>query len=154
MNEFERRALDIAERSNFLASVAREGQKIIRIDPFAYNVSIGSAAVPIAAAASGQGRIQFQSNSDFVIMYMSADAIGTTQCTVQVTDNGSGKTFFNQPTLMTLAFGTGGFLFLLPTPKIVEPSTNLTVDLTNVSAATNMTGAYFSFMGGRIYYAN
>lgn len=150
LNLFERRALELAQNSALLASVAREGQKIVNIEFFSYNIRFGS----LAAAASTQGRIQFQSNSDFVISYMSGTANGTDLVEVQITEGGSGKTFFSQPTLLQLPFGTGGFPFLLPSPKVIEPSTNLTLDLTNVSAATTMTSAYFMFAGGRIYYAN
>lgn len=153
MNPFETRALEIAQQSNFLASVAREGQKIVKIENFAYNAQIGSVASPIAFGASGQAFINFQADSDFVIMYMSGDALGTTQCTVQITDTGSSRTFFNEPTLMSLVLGTSGWPYLLPTPKVVAPSTNLKIDLNNISAATAMTGAFFSFGGGRIYYA-
>lgn len=150
MNVYERRALELAQTSNLLASVAREGQKIVNIEFFSYNLTFGA----LAAGASAQGRIQFQSNSDFVVTYLSAETLDTDLVTCQITDQGSGKTFFNQPTLVGLAFGTGGFPFLLPSPKVIEPSTNVTIDLTNVSSGTAMSGAYFMLAGGRIFYAN
>jgi hypothetical protein len=153
MNVFETRALEVAQQSNFLASVARQGQKIIKIDNFAYNTTIGSAASTIAAGAGGQAIINFQADSDFVIQYVSADALGTTQLLLQVTDTGSGRTFFNQPTLFSLVAGSNGFPYLLPTPKVVAPSTNLQVSISNIDAAVACTGFFISFGGGRIYYA-
>lgn len=156
MNEFERRALTLAQTTGFLSSVARKGQKIVRIEPFAYSVTItGANGAVIAAGAQAQGRIQFQSDSDFVIVSLGGDTIKTAggAATIQITDNGSGYTFFNQPTMMTLVCGTNGFPFIFPVPKVVEPSTNVTVDLTNVGTDT-ITRADFSFIGERIFYAN
>lgn len=154
MNVFETRALELAQQSNFLASVAREGQKIVKIDNFAYNGTIGSAASTIAAGgATAQTIINFQADSDFVIQYVSADALATTQILLQVTDTGSGRTFYNQPTLFSLVAGSSGFPYLLPTPKVVAPSTNLQVSVTNIDAAVACTGFFISFGGGRIYYA-
>lgn len=154
MNAYETRALEIAQQSNFLASVAREGQKIVKIDPFGYNGQIGSVAVPVAANGGvGSVIIPFQADSDFVIQEISADALGTTQLTVQIQDTGSGRTFFNEPTLLSLMSGPGAFPFLLPTPKVVAPSTNLLVSITNLDPVNACTGAFFSFQGGKIFYA-
>ena len=150
MNVFEVQALSVAQQSSFLASVARQGQKIVRMDNFAYNGN----AVNLAAAATTQIIINFQSDSDFVIQYVSATSLGTTQLTMQVLDTGSGRTFYNQPTLVSLVAGNNGFPYWLPTPKVVAPSTNLQITLTNIDAAATMTRFDISFSGARIYYAS
>lgn len=152
MNPFEIRALEIAQNSSFLASIARPNTPIVNIDFFAYNVTIGSATAPIAPGGAGQGLIQIQSDSDFVITYMTAYVAGG-GLTVQITDTGSGKTFMNQPTFYALVFGYAGLPFLLPQPRVVQPATNIKLDVVNVGAV-NMTGAFFSFSGARIYYGN
>lgn len=152
INDFERRALDLAQMSNYLANVARKDRKILAMEYFAYNIRIGTTTNPIVGGGQGQGLIQIQADSDFVIQYMSAGLIGTTNVSVQVTDTGAGKTFFNEPTIVANAFGESGYPFLLPVPRVVNPSTNLKIDITNHSG-TNLTAAYFSFAGTRIYYA-
>lgn len=155
MNDFERRMLDISQNSAYIAAVARQGQKIIAIDSFAYNLTIG----PVPSTTQAQGIIQIQSDSDFVLIYMqgvgvvnNAIAINP-NATVQIQDTGSGKTFFNQPTQLSLSFGNTGFPFILPSPRVIAPNTNIKVDITNIFSAADST-YYFSFWGARVYYAD
>lgn len=152
MNEFERRALEIAQNSSVIAAIAREGRSIVNIDSFAYNLRLGTTAVPIAANAAASGAVQIQADSDFVLIYMSAGQRTAAQLTAQITDTGSGKTFFNEQTLIANIFGNGGFPFLMPQPRVINPSTNLKVDVTNLTA-TPETGLFMSFWGARIFYA-
>jgi hypothetical protein len=159
MNDFQRRYLDILQRTDYISSVARPGREIVNIDYFAYNLRIGTDAVPIAAAAIGQGQVDIQADSDFVLTYMSGatqNAIGgalifNSQTPIQITDQGSGKTFFNTPTIMALAFGGGGFPFLLPSPRVLNPNTSLLCAVTNNTGA-NLFGIYLTFHGSRIFY--
>ncbi len=161
MNDFERRFLDILQTSQYIAGVARQGGKIVAIDYFAYNTKIDSNGSAIPDDATVSGFLQVQADSDFVMSYIAADAIdaaGTAVLddpviTAQITDTGSGKTFFSNPTLLSLVTGKGGFPFLLPAPRVVNPNTNIKVDITNRTGA-NVTAVYISFIGARIYYAN
>lgn len=152
MNDFERRLLDVTQSHAFIQQVKRQGQNIVAMDFFSYNAAIEN----VATGATGQATVQVQSDSDFVMTYMSAQVIsagavvGNPLLTVQVTDTGTGKTFFSSEVFMSLAFGSGGFPFLLPAPRVIAPNTNLLVNLTNTSAATYTT--YFSFFGVRVYY--
>lgn len=152
MNEYERRALEIAQNSSIIAAIAREGRSIVNIDSFAYNLRIGTVAVPIAANGVASGATQIQADSDFVLVYMSAGQRVGSQLTAQITDTGSGKTFFNEQTLVANIFGNGGFPLLLPQPRVINPSTNLKVDVTNLTAIAE-TGLFISFWGARIFYA-
>lgn len=156
MNDFERRVLDVVQSASYIDAVRRKDAKILAIDYFAYNVNVLDVA---AAGGTGNGIIQVQSDSDFALVYMSAAItdqvpafIANPLATVQVTDTGSGKTFFSNPTLFGLAFGNAGYPFLLPAPRVVAPNTNIKIDVTNISAAT-VYDCYFSLMGARIYYA-
>jgi len=156
MNDFERRVLDVVQSASYIDAVRRKDQKILAIDYFAYNVNI--ADVP-AATGTGSGIIQVQSDSDFALVYMSAGVtdqvpafVANPMALAQVTDTGSGKTFFSAPALFGLVFGGGGFPFLLPAPRVVAPNTNIKIDVSNFSAAT-VYDFYFSLMGARIYYA-
>ena len=159
MNDFQRRALDILQQTDYISAVARPGRKIVNIDYFAYNARIGTDAAPIAAGATGQATVEIQADSDFVLTYMSGavqNAIGgalifNPNCPVQITDQGSGKTFFNIPTIMALAFGGGGFPFLLPSPRVINPNTSLLCQANNTTGG-NLFGIYFAFHGARIFY--
>jgi hypothetical protein len=159
MNDFERRYLDILKQTDYISAVARPGREIVNIDYFAYNTRIGTDAVPIANGAVGQGIIEFQADSDFVLTYMSGATQGAAgaaltfnaQVPVQITDQGSGKTFFNTPTIMALAFGGGGFPFLLPSPRVFNPNTSALVAITN-NTGGNLAGIYVTFHGSRIFY--
>ena len=72
--------------------------------------------------------------------------------TIQITDTGTGKTFFNQPTFMGLVTGQTGYPFLLPAPRLIAPNTNIQYNVTNLaSAARNF---YLTMIGARLYYAN
>lgn len=154
MDDFQRRALDIADTSSYLALYARSGQSILGIDYFGYNCEIDN----LAAGASGQALVQIQSDSDFVLTYLSANGLvtatgatlGFLNATTQITDTGTGKTFFNQPALMGLVFGLSGYPFLLPAPRLIAPNTNIKFDITNLTATANT--YYISMLGARIYY--
>lgn len=160
MNEFERRYLDIVQNASYLQAAVRQGQKVINVEYFNYNTRIGTVANPIAAGGQAQGTVQIQSDSDFVLTYISADvtdAAGTTIVTnpgllMQITDTGSGKTFFSEPTLITLVTGRLGIPFQLPSPRIIPPNTNIQFTLQNL-AAVAYSGAFISLLGARIYYA-
>lgn len=155
MNEFERRALDIAEMSAYLAMYARQNQKIVDIEYFTYNTTTG----PINAGGVAQSIIQIQSDSDFVVQYMSgvATVAGTTfynpLISVQITDTGSGKTLFSNPALMNLVMGSQGFPFVLSAPRVFAPNTNVKFDFVN-RGVTNYTSVDVSMIGARIYYAD
>lgn len=160
MNEFERRLLDIVQTSEWIASVARPNGKIINIDYYNYNIGPqGTATLSgIALGAAGSGIIQIQADSDFAIAYMSGSvvvggaAVANPVSTIQITDTGTGKTFFSAPTLFGLVMGSGGLPFYLPAPRVVAPNTNLQINVTNVAGA-GAADYYINLLGARIYYA-
>lgn len=154
MNDFERRFLSLIQNNSWIATVARQNANIINIEPYTYTTIVG----PIDLNASGNNTIQIQSDSDFALTYMSAESVnnaGTISArpvaTVQVTDTGTGKTYYSAPTLIPLVFGSEGLPFFLPSPRVIAPNTNLNVQVTSLFG-TNATTFYFSFMGARIYY--
>jgi hypothetical protein len=155
MDEFQRRLLDAVQTGDWIASVAKANKTILNIDFYNYNTTIG----PVASGATGAATIQIQSDSDFALCYMSGaavvnnNAINTPYTTLQITDTGTGKTFFSAPTLFQLVFGTNGLPFYLPAPRVVTPNTNLQINLTNVNSAAATT-YFINLFGARIYYAN
>lgn len=162
MNEFQRKYLDILAQSDYISSVARPGKKILNIDYYAYNARIGTDAVPVAATGGvGQAQVQIQADSDFVLSYISGGAQQTANDTinsaqsilVQMTDTGSGKKYFNQPTLLPIMAGQGGYPFMLPAPRVLNPNTILQIDVQNLMNIS-FVGIFFAFHGARIFYAS
>lgn len=154
MNDFERRALDIAQSSTYLTLYARQGQQIVGIEYFGYAVEIDN----VAQNAAASGIFQVQSDSDFVCTYLSGISYNPTTGGVdpvpigliQITDTGSGKTFFNQPAFMGLVFGQGGYPFLLPAPRLIAPNTNIQYNVTNLNTAAR--NFHIIMLGARIFY--
>ncbi len=147
MDDFQRRLLDVTQSSTWLAAFARNTPDVLAMDPFVYNGNV----LAVAGGASAEFIIPINSDSDFAMVYMSGQQIGAGTATVQFTDTGSNKTFYNQPTLFPMVLGSAGFPFLLPSPRLVAPNTNIKVDVTNLSVATPM-DFWVSLAGARIYY--
>jgi hypothetical protein len=156
MNDFERRALDIAQSSTYLTLYARQGQQVLGIEYFGYSVEMDN----IAAGAAATSIFQVQSDSDFVCTYLSGVCVNPASAAIdpvptgliQITDTGSGKTFFNQPTFLGLVLGQGGYPFLLPAPRLIAPNTNIQYNVTNLQTAPR--NIYITMLGARIFYGS
>lgn len=154
MNEFERRLIDAMQQDSWIKQVARKDKKIVDVDYFVYTATLTALAV----GNSAQTNIQVQADSDFALAYMSGQmvvggAVSFLPSTVQITDTGSGKTFFSAPALFNLVMGNAGLPFYLPAPRVIAPNTNIQLNVTNV-AMGGATDYWFAFLGARIYYAN
>jgi len=110
------------------------------------------------------------SDSDFILTAMSGAAVisapviavpanGNTvtefspALLIQITDQASGKTYFNGPTPLPLIAGAGGYPFLLSSPRIVRPRSTLTVSAQGAAAAVTYERFMFSLHGAKIFYA-
>ena len=161
MNEFQRRALDILNQTDYISSVAKPGRTIVNIDYFAYTLRLGTDAVPVPLLTPTQGLMEMQSDSDFVATFVSGGQQLTAGAPLsfngpvllQFVDTGSGKSWFNTPTLMPLVCGAGGFPFLLPSPRVLNPNTNLEITASIIGPDT-MVGIYVVLHGSRIFYAS
>ncbi len=155
---YAQRALQISEMNDYLPDFLRPNQQVLSVENFSYNV--GPVAIAAAAAAAGVAatvNLVTQSDSDFLLVNFSALVRNEPYyddfpaCLLQITDQGSGKTFFNQPSLLFLIAGNQGFPFVLPTPRLIMPNTNLKFDFTNLGIAQSF---YVTLTGLRIYYAD
>jgi hypothetical protein len=157
VNEATRRLLDAVQNAAWIAAVARVGQKIKAIDYYNYNLGPNQGLGAVAVAGNAQGIIQIQADSDFAIAYMSGQAVvsnavvGSPVATIQITDTGTGKTFFSSPTLFGLVMGSGGLPFYLPAPRVVAPNTNLQINISYLAGAA-AADFYVNLLGARIYY--
>lgn len=154
LNEVQRRMLNQEVQNGWLADVVRSlGKKpIVAIEPYTYSPQL----LAIAPGAVGQIQVPIQSDSYFALAYMSGSVYSANTfvpnplSTINFTNSGSNRSFFNQQALFSLVLGTGGFPYSLPVRSIFSPSVNLIIDITNTDpAATN--DYYFSLEGARIY---
>lgn len=161
---FQARYLEILRSSPYLAGVLRPGKSPVDIAYYAYNTRVGSDAVPLANGVPQTQNIETQSDSDFVVTFLSAAvqpvAGGAMQynanVALQVTDLSTGKPMFSTDTAIGLVTGAGGFPFVLPAPRIWAPNITVAVRVTNHDAIMNAgngpVGVYVAFHGTRLFY--
>lgn len=156
MNDFQRRLLDAVQNSAWIAAVARKDREILGIDYYTYT---SPSIAGLAVGATTQVVIPIQSDSDFALTYMSGSVVvggvvvNNPVSTLQITDTGTGKTFFSAPTLFGLVMGSSGTPFYLPAPRVIAPNTNINLSVTNVAGA-GAADYFMSLLGARIYYAS
>lgn len=174
MNEFERRLLDTVKFTSWIASFADPAREVVGIENYAYTAAMARGASLTAATVDGIDMpLIMDSDSEFIVVYMSGAAVVdapvivapananriteyTPAIAIQVTEQSSGKTFFNIPTPMPLVCGAGGFPFVLSSPRIILPRTTLTVHAEapdGVDAAVSFSQLQVVLHGAKIYYA-
>lgn len=125
-------------------------------DFFGYSFDI---AAGIAAGASASANISIASDGSFIVTDLagtlvtansssaSFGAIEFENVTIQITDSGSGRNFFDRPIPFNHLFGqAGGNRYQLPVPKIVQNNATLTCTLTN-NGSVAVTRVYGTFFG-------
>jgi len=147
MQSFAARSLQMSSMSAYLTDFLRPGQDINAVDFFVYN-GIGT------DSTVNFFFIETQSDSDFVLVAIAGstgpilDSGGPFVLfggPLQITDTGSGKTFFSEPTPAWMVTGFNGIPFVLPTPRLLMPNTTLRVDVEY--------GYTLSLIGLRLYYS-
>lgn len=142
----------------FLANYVRRSAPILGVDFWSYNTAF---AAPRIAASPIENVIQTQADSDFIIsaiggmVYEAADPnlyIFDPLLSLQITDQSTGKTFFNTPLRFRNVAGTGGNPFFLASPRVVRANANLTVELTVASDLYD--NVWVALNGTRVYYGD
>ena len=113
-------------------------------EDFTYSVNF----LPATGSVTTQGTVQINNDSDFVLCGMRAtpaadpgEVVFTTcpALTIQISDSGSGRSFFDQPAALpnvcgiavtNADFGQGARYF----PKLIAGGSTLTVAITNLTA--------------------
>lgn len=160
MNEFWRKLCDLTGSDNYIRTFADPARQVLKIDTYAYSVDGNVLAANITQTAAQSFELIMDSDSDFVLTYFSgfARANGNTLMIVapaigvQITDQSSGRNFFNKAAPMPLLCGQSGFPFLLTSPRVIKPRTSLNITAQSLQNAA-FTGFYFTLHGARIYYA-
>jgi hypothetical protein len=165
-NEFQARYLALLTSSPYIASVAKPGRAIVDVQYYAYNGRVGTDAVPLALNVPQTSTFDTQSDSDFVLTFFSACVqetaagamIYNANTALQIQDLSTGKLFFNVPTALGLISGAGGFPFVFPSPRVLNPNTSIAVTATNrdtlVNGGLGPVGLFYAFHGTRIFYAS
>lgn len=112
-------------------------------DFFIYELDFAS----VAAAGTASSSFTVQADSNFLWQYgcYFADIAGAAQTdstrviplmSATVLDTSSGRQLMSSAVPIPSIFGTGQLPFLLPTPRFFRAQTQVTVNITNFSAAT------------------
>lgn len=122
-------------------------------DIFSYELS--TTALAAAGTATLSFTVQVDSNFLWQAGMMIVDTTGTVAAapliTATITDSSSGRQLESQSGPVATWFGTGQLPFLLPTPRFFRGGTQVTLAISNYSAATTYTNAKFSFMGTKFF---
>lgn len=166
--DFQAKYLQIMQSSPYLASVLKPGRQVADVQYYAYNGVVGflTSGANLAAGAPQAQVFSTQADSDFVLTFISAAVQETTggpmayndNITLQIQDLSTGKFFFNVPTTLGLVAGAGGFPFVLPAPRVLNPNTQIAVTATNrdtiVNGGAGLVNLFYAFHGSRIFYAS
>lgn len=161
-NDFQQRYLQILADSPYIRSVKDPARDIVGMETYVYNAVVGTAALPLTLANGVvQATLDTQSDSDFVLTYLSASVNITTNgdmkvnrnLTLQIQDTSTGKLFFNVASVMTLVAGAGGFPFIFPAPRVIKANTTLLFSVQNRDTSQDYNQAFLSLGGTRIFYA-
>lgn len=163
MDTFTRELLDMVGYTDYIATFADKGRKIVDIEPYTYTIDGDTLTAPITATASQTFLTQMAGDCDFVLTYLSGFAraasypygatlmIANPALLVQITDMAAGRSFFNGALMMPGIAGQGGFPFMLTSPRVIRARSSLRT--TAISAqAVSFNGFYFCFHGARVWY--
>jgi hypothetical protein len=127
------------------------------MDAFAYNYGVDF--TPLPASLTQTGNITINTDADFVILATVAVVTAVTNLTrltfvpqmVQMSDTGSGASFFNQSTHFHNAFGTAEDPCIWRQPRVIDRGSTLTVTLQNQEAVDRNVRLFFC--GAKLYAA-
>ncbi len=151
MNEYERRALELAINHVALKRIVESMGSAAVVEHFGYVLEIGSIAAPLVAGVQRQGVITLRADAWFVLTYISGAVIlpnGSTwgnlstftdpgNVKLQITDTGAGQELFSTSAPAGIITGTpnpgiAGVPLTLPTPRAIPPNTNIKVEVTQI----------------------
>lgn len=139
----------------WVADYVRPGVPVQSIDSFGYNSRFN--VIPAQVGALQTNILQIQADSDFLCTGISAATVVAVQAVpsllLQITDLSSGKALFNRSQLLRHVAGGFGMPFILPTPKVYHPNTNIQIDVTANEGFAAGTVLFITLWGARVYYA-
>lgn len=181
MDTFRRELLDMVGYTDYCATFADQGRKLLDVEPWTYSVD-GDSGVNITQTIAQSFLTPMAGDADFLITYMSGFArsaaynpagvpsptamIPNPALLVQITELNSGRNFFAGvgATIrfggvlapaglapMPFVAGQGGFPFILTSPKVIRARSTLRITAMSAQAQT-FNGFYFCYHGARLWY--
>lgn len=175
MNEFQRKLLDTARFTSWVAAFADPARTLLGLESYAYVIdrrglttfsNPGGGGVPLVT------ELVMDSDSEFVCTYLSGGATIDTPAIatpangnqvvefspaieIQITDRASGRTWFDVPTALPLIAGAGGFPYILTSPRITKPRSTIEVAATVIDTgfAVDCDAFFFVLHGAKLYYS-
>lgn len=156
LSDFQKRSLQIAElvAQQMQAKLKDPRGTIIAEEIYWYTHDYVSCPV---GPAPVNVNIPIQSDADFDCYFLSSgafDAAGVNlqapPLTIQITDSGTGRTLFSNPTVIWLAAGQMGAPFILQNVRQFKSKTNIQISYTNLSAA--IINVQTVFAGTKVFY--
>lgn len=137
-----------------VADALPRGRAVADLEPYFYNVAFSG----LVSGTAQQAVVPTQADSDFVLTSMSAigyDSVGVLINRLpdvywQITDQASGKRFFNVPLASLLVAGCSGEPAALSIPRLILANSTLAVAVTPYSNL--QTDVWLSLCGVRVYY--
>lgn len=174
MNEGERRLLDTIRQNSYIATFADPSKQVLGCEFYCY--SIDEVGLTFDALATQSFPIIMDSDSDFIITGITAGVVVSAPTitspangnrvveyspglTLQVLNESSGKTWFNNPTPLPIVCGTGGFPALMINPRVIKTRSTLQVSVgrpfyqASDDNTPDYSAFYFTLIGAKIYYA-
>ena len=117
-----------------------------------YSYSTIPTLIPLGQSVSLS--IQIEADSDFEILkrmcYVGNVLNTTALLTVQMTDTGSGRNLFNTPVIISNAFGTAQFPFIMQQTKIFSARSVIALTVANLGDA-DVPNCQLTFSGRKIF---
>lgn len=162
-NDFAQRYFELSNQDPYIQSVVRPGATLVKKMSYVYDTVIGTAARPLSLANGAVSvSLTTLADSDFALTWLSAsvqtsvnsDMKFNRNLTLQILDTSNGKSFFSQPTVVTLVAGAGGFPFRFPAPRVIRPNVTLTLTAQNRDTAQDYFEMFVALGGTRYFYAS
>lgn len=134
--------------------------KYLARDFFVYEISLTS----FTNGTSQTGVVNIDTDSDFFWQKATAHCSVSNaaqqrateeipECTITIKDVSTGRDLMNAPVPIRNIFGTGEIPFILPVEKFFGARSQISVNVSNVSASTTYTALYLSFIGIKAFLA-
>ncbi len=146
----------MANQTAMTMQQAAAGQSAQLLSKYGYAYS--GEIVALASGANGTTNVIVQADSAFLYQALCCFAYNTVTnaevaspiAKVQITDTGSGTQLFDNPQFIRNVAGTSQLPFLLPTPRVLQPSATLLITVNNINSANAVT-FQFTFHGQKLY---
>lgn len=156
LTEFQKRQLQVAEMVAAQMQAKLNDPRGTIVDEQVYWYDHPPTNIP--ALSSVVVNVPIQSDADFDAYYLSSSSFttstgvinGTPFLTMQITDSGTGRTFFSNPAFVPLVTGQQGFPYILQNVRQFKAKSNIQFTYNNLSDADLTVQTIFA--GTKVFY--